>query len=351
MDSSRSLKDFVQSVGRPRGPDLPDRAGRNLLVAQTIDYDATTGDTVAAGPLELAFEVNDPMSAGSKGPPAPAKVTAKKAARFLPASNRVIFEGGSVCEMVSSDPNGTQQHTLAAPTITVEVAAPGAASSDGLAADMRHLTADGGGVSLSSIDKVDEKVLGGVELKCRQFDFDANEQMFLATGPGLIKLYNSIAAETDSAPGKFSLRKPCWAIIEDFNTLRFFLNTNRLVADGAPDKPLVINYFPIVDGQVRDDRQTVATAAHVEAGFTETSNREFELSTLLATGGVTYKDRDRQFEGDRLFYDAEKSLVTVLGTPGRPCSFNGAPVDAIQWNLKTDSIKFKITAPAALPLK
>ncbi|MHC4239136.1 MAG: hypothetical protein ACYSUC_05190 [Planctomycetota bacterium] len=353
MGSSRSIDDFPAAdprAARTAGG-LPDRAGRNLLVARKIDHDASTGDTVAAGPVELAFEVNDPMGTGAKGAPVPVKVTAKKAARFLPGSNQVIFEGDSVCEMVSSDPNGTQQHTLAAPTITVDLAAPGAASSDGLAADVRHLTADGGSVSLSSIRKVDEKVLNGVELKCRRFDFDANGPMFVATGPGLIKLYNSRAAAPNSAPGKFSLRKPCWAIIEDFGILKFFVNTNELVADGAPDKPLVINYFPLADGQVQDDRQSVATAAHVEAGFTETADRKFELSTLLATGGVTYRDRGRRFEGDRLFYDAEESLVTVLGGPGRPCSFNGAAVDAIQWNLKTDSIKFEIMAPAALPLR
>jgi hypothetical protein len=111
MDSARSIDDFPVAGSRAgqTTAGLPeDAAGRTTLLAQTIDHDASSGDTVAGGPVELVFEVNDPMGTGSKGAPVPVKVTAKKAARFLPGSNQVIFEGGSVCEMVSSDPNGTQ---------------------------------------------------------------------------------------------------------------------------------------------------------------------------------------------------------------------------------------------------
>ncbi|MHC4666203.1 MAG: hypothetical protein ACYS9T_09650 [Planctomycetota bacterium] len=349
MDSSRSIEDFPLADPQPAqtAAGLPDRAGRNLLVAETIDHDASSGDTVAAGPIELVFDVNDPTGRDTNAPPVPVKVTAKKAARFLPASNQVIFEGGSVCEMVSSDPNGTQQHTLAAPTITVDLATPGAASSDDVAADVRHLSADGGSVSLSSIRKVDEKVLSGVELKCRRFDFDANEQMFLATGPGEIKVDNSSAVEPNQPSQKFSFRRRCYALVQNFQTLQYYLDTNRFVADAGPDAILDIGYVPIIDSNYGE--AVKVGAGHIEAIFNETAEGGLELSTLSATGGITYDDGDKDFEGDRMFYDAEKSLVTVLGSPGRPCSFKGAPVDAIHWNLKTDGVKFKITAPAALP--
>jgi len=58
-----------------------------------------------------------------------------------------------------------------------------------------------------------------------------------------------------------------------------------------------------------------------------------------------------QFDGSSLFYDAGKSLVTVNGSQLRPCHFNGSPVDAIEWNLKTDKVKAEIVGPAILQLK
>ncbi|GAG01347.1 unnamed protein product, partial [marine sediment metagenome] len=183
------------------------------------------------------------------------------------------------------------------------------------------------------------------------FEYDTALQSFLATGPGVIKLYNSNIPEPNSQPDRFSLNKPCWAVIENFQTLKYFLDKNQLVADAAPQGLLNINYFPIVNGQVQYDRQVTVTTPHVQANFIETAEGEFILSALSATGGITYKDKDKEFDGGRLFYDAKKSIVTVHGDELQPCHFDGAPVDAIEWNLKTDKIKFEITGPGALQVR
>jgi hypothetical protein len=58
MDSLRSLNDFAQSSNSPTGAERPGRAGRTLLAARKIDYDAAAGSAVAAGPVELTFDVN-----------------------------------------------------------------------------------------------------------------------------------------------------------------------------------------------------------------------------------------------------------------------------------------------------
>jgi hypothetical protein len=354
MNSSRSLQDFARSpdqpvkTRRPAAGDFAERAGRTLLIAKRIDHDASAGSTIAAGPVELVFDVNDPTGCETNAPAVPVSVTAKEAARFLPSSNQVMFEGGAVCTMLTRDPNGTQQYTLAAPTITVDLAAPGAASSDATAPDMSHLTADGGSVSLSSIRKAHEKVLSGVELKCRRFEYDTTTRMFTATGPGDIKVDNSNAPEPNKPSQKFSFRRRCYALVSNFATLRYYMDANRIVADAASDALLDIGYVPVIDANY--GQPVKAGAGHIEAFFDETMAGGLELSTLSATGRISYDDAEKQFQGDRLFYDAEKSLVTVLGGPDRPCQFNGTAVDAIQWDPNSNHLSFEIPAPGTLPI-
>jgi len=349
MDSSRSLKDFAPAAGRPAGRDLPDRAGRNLLVARKIEHDAGTRATIAAGPVELVFDVNDPTGRDANAPATPVKVTAKKAASFVPAANQVVFEGGCRATMIERDANGVQQHTLAAPTITVDFAKGGGGSSADFAGDIEHLTAGPEDVSLSSVTDAEGPQRGGVELKCRRFEYETAGRMFMATGPGEIKVDNSKAVEPNKPSGKFSFRRRCYALVRDFQTLHYYLDANRLVADAGADALLDIGYVPVIDANY--GQAVKAGAGHIEALFNETADGGLEISTLSATGGITYDDGDKDFEGDRLFYDAEKPLVTVLGTPGRACLFKGTAVDAIQWDPNTNHLSFEIPAPGTLPLE
>jgi hypothetical protein len=280
----------------------------------------------------------------------PVKITAQKGAKFFQASNQAVFEGDCVCEMLREDPNGLRRYVVSGQRFTVDLSPDKDKKSADSGRRIKHFTADGGVVKLATVKMAGEKVLGGVELKCLKFEYDTARQSFLATGPGLINLYNSNIPEPNSQPDKFSLNKPCWAVIENFQTLKYSLQTNQLVADAAPQGLLTVNYFPIVNGQVQYDRQVTVTTPHVQANLIETAEGEFTLSALSATGGITYKDKDKEFDGGRLFYDAKKSIVTVHGDELQPCHFDGAPVDAIEWDLKTDKIKFEITGPGALQL-
>jgi hypothetical protein len=349
MDSSRSLKDFAPSAKDPGRAEPPDRAGRTLLVARKIDYDAVIGSAVALGPVELTFDVNDPTGDSPNAPPAPVRITAQKAARFLPDSNQVIFEGGTVCTMIRRDPNGDRRDTLSAPTLTVDLLEAGAESSGGMAADVRRITAGPENVSLSSVSDANGPQRAAVELKCRQFEYDTFAQMFGATGPGLIKIDNSNAPEPNEPTEKFSFRRRCYALVQNFQTLQYYLDTNRLVADAGPDAILDIGYVPVIDANY--GQAVKAGAGRIEALFDETPAGEIDLSALSATGGITYDDGDKDFQGDRLFYDAGRSLVTVLGAPGRPCQFKGTPVDAIQWDPNSNRLSFEIPAPGTLPLE
>ena len=359
MDSTRTNKDFGKSnpegaivTGTERPKELEDANDRTTFFARIIDYSASTDDTVAVGASELNFYTNDLFQTEPNQTTVPAlvpvKVTSQKLLRFLPALNQVIFEGDCVCEMLRDDPNGLRRYVVSGQRFTVDLLPDKDKKSSDSGQQIKHFTADGGVVKLATVKMAGEKVLGGVELKCLKFEYDTVRQSFLATGPGLIKLYNSSIPEPNSQPDRFSLNKPCWAIIEDFQTLEYSFQTNQLVVDAASQGLLTVNYFPIVNGQVQYDRQVTVTTPHVQANLIETTGGELILSALSATGGIIYKDKDKEFDGGRLFYDAGKSIVTVHGDELQPCHFNGAPVDEIEWNLKTDRTKFDISGPGAL---
>jgi hypothetical protein len=362
MDSKRPDKLFSQSgsegaiitsIDKPK--ELEDANGRTTFLARIIDYSASTGDTVAVGASELKFYTNDLFQTEPNQTTAPAlvpvKITAQKGAKFFQASNQAVFEGDCVCEMLREDPNGLRRYVVSGQRFTVDLSPDKDKKSADSGRRIKHFTADGGVVKLATVKMAGEKVLGGVELKCLKFEYDTARQSFLATGPGLINLYNSNIPEPNSQPDKFSLNKPCWAVIENFQTLKYSLQTNQLVADAAPQGLLTVNYFPIVNGQVQYDRQVTVTTPHVQANLIETAEGEFTLSALSATGGITYKDKDKEFDGGRLFYDAKKSIVTVHGDELQPCHFDGVPVDGIEWDLKTDKIEFQIPGPGALQVR
>jgi hypothetical protein len=347
-----SIADFAADEQKPLsgngGPsrNVTDTGGRTRITARKIDYSASTGDTFAAGPVDITFDVNDPV--GDSNDPVPVKVTARDEARFLSTANQIIFRGDCRCQMLREDPNVREQYTLSAPRLTVDLFGDRREDSADSGFDIKHLTADGGPVNLSTVKVAQEELLGGIELKCAEFDYDAVQQLFLAAGPGVIKLDNSNVSAPDVPEDRFSLKKPCWAFVRYFETLRYSLEFNTLTADAGPDGPLQVDYFPIVGGNVQSAQQVTVTAAHVEADFVETADGQLELATLAGSGGVTYEDYDKYFEGGTLFHDAIQSLVTIRADDLNPCYLDSVPVDCIEWDLNTGNLKFEVVGLGAL---
>jgi hypothetical protein len=350
MDSDLTPKDFTNlQRERPRTRNKvstanDDASERTTLAAKEVVYSANTEQTVIGGPLELTFYPNDVVVPGSNETTAstvPVTVAARKQARFLPDSNQAVFTGDCVCTMLRQDPNISQSYRLRAQTLTVDLLGGQQHSADA-SRDIKHLTATGGTVRLTTEKTTREERLSAVELECRQFDFYSAEQMSLATGPGVIEIDNSNVPEPNSEAGRFSFRRRSWAKVEDFDTLKFFMESDMLIADGESHQ-VRIGYVPVIDdGQYGSPVE--ASAGHVEAVLFETPDDNYELATLTATGGVTYEDEDKQFEGDRLYYDAGKSIVTISGD----CYFRGAPVDGIKWDITSDRIEFQVTGIGAV---
>ena len=317
-------------------------------------------DMFAAGPVELVFY--DPNSADINQEPIPVTVNAQEQARFLAASNQIVFEGDSRCTMVREDPNVLEEYMLLSDQITVDLPMDMNDRSSDPAAGIKHLAAIGDVVRLATTktakaggafagqvqDANSAKLLGGVELKCSRFDYDAIRQLFVATGPGIFKLNNSNVSEPNEPAGRFSMRKPGWVVLEGFETLTYFVLENRIVADAGSQDKLQMDYFPAVDG--RYDEHVSAKASHVEAILFEGPEGQTQLSTLTATGGIEYEDKDNQFIGSELFYDHQTAIITVKGTESQPCYYNGVLVDGIEMNEKTGNVEAEIIGPGTLQI-
>ena len=355
MNSTRKLAPVA--INREIPEEFNNSGERPTFISEQIDYSSTTKNIFASGPSELIFYPNDVMGDGAKEK-SPVKITAQEKTRFLPALNQVIFEGDSLCTALRNDPNYQQQYTLSAPRITVYLNSDEEKQSPDSATGIKHLTADGGVVQLATAKTSEGKLLGFTKLKCLRFDFDAEQQLSTAIGPGIIAVDNSKIPEAEKNVPKFGLRKQCYVLVQDFDTLKYFLGSNQIIADSNTQQ-IYLSYVPIIKGQ--EGQVVKVTASHIEADLIETATGQTEISTLTATGGVTYEEeagktkRGRkapvQFVGSEFFYDTGKSMITARGNESQPCLLNGALVPGLEYNVKTGRIKTSIIGPGALRME
>jgi hypothetical protein len=349
-DSDESVVE-VAKAERQLPAAFNDVAGRPTTIARSINHDASAGDTQFEGPVELNFfvDVNDLAGRQASKTVLPLKVTAQNQATYSAESHQVVLQDDCVATMLWDDPNVQQKYTLSAGTFTIDLPEAVNYQSGVLAGDVKHLTADGGLARLTIVKSAGQELLGGVELKCVRLDYDAEQQLFEAKGPGILVVDNSKIVEGQPKPGGFSLRKQCYAFLQFFDTLKYFMKDNRIVADAKPNETLQIDYFPVVKDQY--GQHAVATASHIEAKLVEAADGRNELSTLTASGAVTYEDEANQFAGGDLFYDREKSILRIEGDESTPCHFNGALVRRIVYDLKTGKVEAPLAGPGTLQIK
>ncbi len=334
------------------------RGGKALFWGQKISYSVATSEAVADGESQIVFDVNRKDKDGGSVP-ATVSMTAQKRAVFSPESNEVVFEGGcrgtisqpfrvsalsptSPIEGKQADSNAIQQYIVLSDKLELKLKQkPGVPRSS---PDIERLVATGDVVHLASTRKIGERLLAGVELKCARWDYLADDDNYIATGPGLIKMDNSRTDESQKGLGRFSMRRKCYAFLRQFDELKFDGRLNHLTADRKGGSMLV-DYFPLTESGADN---VAVTASHVEADILETAGGRMEVSGFVARGAVTYEDKDKQFAGSVFIYDVNNGMINVFGDKSRPCLFNGAIVDSVQYDLKTNRAKAQIKAPGAI---
>lgn len=327
----------AQSKTTPAKPQKP----TENLPEQPIDIVVTCDDGIIVTPMDKAPKKAAELDAVSTvtsgrglknfGDPNDRATLAARRIDYCSISEEVLLQGDCLGTMPETDQNIKAERKLSAQKIFVKLSKDDKQTASP-APGIEHVTASGGVVQLDTSKWAGEKLLGFTKLKCLQFDFDSNEQVFSAAGPGAIAVDNSRITDSKPKENKFSLQKRCVAVVRNFDTLNYFLQENRVIAD-AGNEQILIDYFPVEQG--RYGQQITATASHIEALLYETAEGKNELSTLRASGGISYAEKGIDFEGDKLFYDANKSLITAWSDGSQPCFLNGVPVDGIKYNLKT----------------
>jgi len=354
-DSNRSISDFIPSadVTAPTGDAIPEAsesaADRGRLVARSINHSLSDRHTVVSGPLEMVFYPNDlpwaePNEATAE--PTPVTITAENRAGFLPDARQAVFEGDVNCTMVRTEPNSVRSFRLSAPLLTLDLVE---SPTEAKAADteLKHLSACGGTVRLSAVKHADSKLVGGAELKCTRFEYTPDApRCYAATGPGVFKAYNARRPGPNETAVEFDAQSSYWAVVQDFEDFKFFVDENRIVVNAEPERMLDIKYVPIIDGSYGE--VVTVGAARIEALLLEDSNGTTDVSRVAATGGVDYIEGDNHFVGSNLFYDHGQDIVTINGDESMPCLLNGALVDSINYNLKTGEVSAEIVAPGGL---
>jgi|GEM_PF-2215824 len=324
--------------------------------AQSLRYSARTRDAVAEGPVELNFLARNATARDGQGL-VPVRMTARQRSVYEAQANRIVLEGPCLCTLVRRQADVTEQCSLAAPRLIVDLLE----ARDGRPIGswdqaLKYLRTDGGTVELrieaqaggkkgsagDAVTPPDGPVLSGAKMVCTRLDFDpqAPGQVITAVGPGTLWLNNSASQETGRL---VQSNQPFYALLRQFETLRFLLADNRLVADGK-SQPLLVDYFPIIEGQ--QDSHIRAEADSVQIDWIQTDRHERDLATLAATGNVYYDDQDHQFAAHKLVYDHASQWMDMAGSDNQPCSANGVAVRGIRFNVKTQQLQTQIVAPA-----
>ena len=321
-----------------------------LFGAERIDYDMTTGNAIAAGPVNFKFysEV-DSRNEFSDGP-VPLLITADKSTKFFAGVdrtvNRIVFNGNVVGARNTLTPAYLQKDSFFGQQLIVDLKP----ARDSSAADIKHITVKDGIVKLESERMVHDLTINHVRLNCTRIDYGMDDDIVIATGPGDIQINNEHAPTLEKDTGsKLSLKRPCFALVYGYDKLHWFVPENCIIADGKSNS-VNISYLPIVDG--RRGQIVRASTSHLQADFVETISGRSELAILKTAGGIHYEEEgSHEFIGDTLFLNAPDSLMTISGSQERSCFANGALVPGIQYNLQTGKIKTKLsTSPGVISL-
>mgnify|MGYP006284035583 CR=1 FL=1 len=342
-----AARDAPEKSSRSGGSAPP--ADRQYVTARRIDVNATTKGAVLDGLVEMRFHVDPNGLIGDRrgGDPVPVTVTAQDSVRYVPTGSRILLEGGcTVDAMQQVQRRLRHEYHLAAPRLALDLA-PDPNAGDELALDLDAFAADGGPVALRIMRRGPDGLLGWTRVEAWQLQYHRSPEQFEIVGPGHVWLHNA-EMDPNADPNGFSLRRPCYARLSNFDTLTYSATDNRIVAEDE-DRQLLLDYFPLVEGEY--DRHIVTVAGHVESRLRRLADGQTELASLVASEGIEYEDDENYFVGSRLNYEHEDGTVTVHGDDVLPCMLNGVLVDQIEMNLKTGRLKTDVPGPSILQVR
>lgn len=314
--------------------------------AEKIDYDFASGSAVADGPVKFVFYTLNGQS------PVPVTITAKRNAQFILKQNKVVLNGDVVGSMTEDKQGFSEVNNFYGDKLVIDLVSNDLNTSDeNKQTRVKNISLTGRKVRLLSVRRNGIETISAIKLVCKRMDFDAIENTITATGSpstSQIQINNENLPQPKKKTSVVSFKRPSYALIQFFDTLKWSLDNQIIEADGK-DNRLYLGYIPVLeDGS--DGPKVEVTSGYAKAIFHETTPGKAEISTVSASNGISYEDKKYQFEGANLFYETGSSFVRITGDKGMNCLFNGAKADSIEYNLKTGKATAEIgQAPGILP--
>jgi hypothetical protein len=189
-----------------------------------------------------------------------------------------------------------------------------------------------------------------VELHPARFDYQADQEMITAMGPGKIELNNQeVPIDTEAVTQKqaFNFKQPCYALVEGFEKLVWQMNEHKMVIDGKKDT-LNLSYLTMKDNV--PDKLTRAAVSSAELLFGKDPAGKDVLTQLSADGGVYLEQKDEHvLKGQTMRYTGTDGWMHIEGSEKQPCFVDGAPVPVIHYNFKTGKLETKLSrSPGAI---
>ncbi len=312
-----------------------------VFESQKIRFDYDTQDILAEGKNRLRIFTQNLEN--RRDDFSSIKITSDKKVVYDPNTNRVTFNKDAECHIVSDKKRFDQNYILRSPDLQIDF--DNAENKIQRQQGIKRITTLGGKATLAGTKSRNDKIISGIQLKCKKFDYDQKKELVLAAGPGNIVIDNS-NAPSDPNASKFDFKGPYWAVIRNFEFLKYKIDKNNLTAESASDS-IMIDYVPVRKGKRKD---TISIAlGNIDADFAETATGKTQLQVLNAEKGVFYQDKDLEFAGSELFYNTENSILDVKGNDSHPCILNGQLVESIKYDMKNEKlIKAEIKKPGVI---
>ena len=325
--------------------------------AKRIDYDLQTGSGLAHGPVRFTYFQEADPNENALETWIPLTITADGNAEFIADSNRdiqqIVFDDNVIAMRLFETTLFTQRDEFHGDKLVIDI------NKDDMGeTNVSKITFTEGKVFGQSIKMRGEEKLFHVHMACKEMSFLNQLKDILVTGSGEIQLDNSKAQSTSSGGTGINFRRPCYAFIDGFDTIRWDLNAQKIVADGDEDTMRFV-YVPLVDG--KEEQYIYVHSQQLEASFLTDSNKTPVLKRVFTDKGVncTVKGLDKktrhELDGQTLEYNAISDVgwATITGSEANPCFVDGIRTPAFRFNVNTWEIDTSLsTTPGVLsPLK
>lgn len=338
---------------------------RNLLIAQTIDYNLGNDTANTKGKVELVFYPQVQTDTGKQK--VPFIISAEQGAQFSVPNKQAIFFDHVQGAFTKQTPAFDEENMFFGSKLIADLAAKQGSEDLMASSDISHIKIEGPNVRLESKRTKGETKLSHVRLKSEQLDYDRTTQQVVTSGKGKIEYSNTgkISATPVVSVKKAKLTdtnqqaedtpqmktdKPCFALVEGFNSLVWDMNSHHVRATSDKSSGIHVGYLPILETGY-GPRTTIDTK-QIDVDYNEPAAGKSQVTKLVASGGIVFReDGGNEFAGDKLNYNPAQEYMKITGSDALKCMLNGVTVEGIDYDMKAGTANATGAGIGIMPMK